>query len=153
MRSGTLRSGPESAAIRKTPLFLRLLDVLVGAAAITALILALFDFYVAFARHLDDIGYKLFFAGVEYIVLAGLWGAAESGLLHRQLWGWILALFASLAAVAIGAYRMSQSPTLGIVGLYDLGVWSTTTLGALAVGCLLIVFRLFPVRGHSIERG
>jgi len=135
-----------AGGLHRTPLnrfFLKLLAVLLIVAAITASAFAVLSFWVAGIRDLDSIGAQLFIAGLAYVVLAQLWAAAAWGVFHLRRWGWFVGLVASLAAVLNGLYRLLQSPTLGPVGAYDLGLWSTTIVATVTVAYALSVFRLF----------
>ena len=87
--------------------------------------------------------------GIVYSILTALLGLAGGGILLSQFWGWWLATLASFAAVAHEAFRLSQSPPLGLFWnqpgwLASVGVnWSISILNAVVLVLSIVAFRYF----------
>ncbi len=94
-------------------------------------------------------GAQLLGYGIAYLSFAVFWISAAMGISQLREWGWWTAVLTSLAAVAHGAYHLSQSPPLGLTQTYAwwpaTGVWFTTIAGGLALAGMIGLFRTFAV--------
>ena len=92
---------------------------------------------------------ELLFYAIVYLGVALFWMVAPVGISLLREWGWWTALLTSLAAVAAGAYHLSQSPPLGLSQAYGgwpaAGVWFTTIVGGVALAGTIGILRTFAV--------
>ncbi len=95
----------------------------------------------------DHDGKELLLHAMLYAVLTVLLGIAAWGVSLVRQWGWWLALEASSATVAAGAYRLTQVPPLGLEQPYGgwpaAGAWLTAALGGIVVVYLIAEFQAF----------
>jgi len=120
-----------------------------------ALAFAILSFYVGYVRGFDPDGAKIFLGGFLYLFLAVGIGASGLGISLGRQSGWGLGLIVSIAALVLGVYRLSEGPTLGLAQSYGgwptAGVWLTTILGAVLLGCLILTSRFLRGSGHAKE--
>ena len=120
------------------------------------LALAFLSVSVAVARRFDPDWVKVFLQGFLYLFLAIAIGVSALGIFRGRRWAWGLGMVASLLAVLVGTYRISQGSTVGFAQSYGgwhlASAWLTTILGAVVLSFLLFEF-LFVRRSTRVPEG